>query len=88
MKISLVKGIVDEDVVLVAMNYRLHALGFLSFGNNLVSGNMGLRDQQLAIQWVKANIQHFGGDPNRITIFGESAGKTFYGFVIFIDCRF
>ena len=75
MKISLVKGIVDEDVVLVAMNYRLHALGFLSFGNNLVSGNMGLRDQQLAIQWVKANIQHFGGDPNRITIFGESAGN-------------
>merc|ERR1712241_1141875 len=69
-----VMGIVDEDVVLVAMNYRLHALGFLSFGNNLVSGNMGLRDQQLAIQWVKANIQHFGGDPNRITIFGESAG--------------
>jgi len=68
------QGIVDEDVVLVAMNYRLHALGFLSFGNNLVSGNMGLRDQQLAIQWVKANIQHFGGDPNRITIFGESAG--------------
>ena len=66
----------DEDVVLVAMNYRLHALGFLSFGNNLVSGNMGLRDQQLAIQWVKANIQHFGGDPNRITIFGESAGNT------------
>merc|ERR1719210_1253527 len=69
------QGIVDEDVILVAMNYRLHALGFLSFGNNLVSGNMGLRDQQLAIQWVQANIHHFGGDPSKITIFGASAGS-------------
>ena len=68
------QGIVDEDVVLVAMNYRLHALGFMSFGNKLVSGNMGLKDQNLAIQWVRYNIHHFGGDPNRITIFGESAG--------------
>ena len=47
-------GLVAEDIVLVAMNYRLGALGFLSFGNDLVSGNMGLRDQHLAIQWVQA----------------------------------
>jgi len=66
--------LLTEDVVYVAMNYRLAALGFMSFGNDVVSGNMGLKDQQLAIQWVRYNIHHFGGDPNRITIFGESAG--------------
>merc|ERR1719438_476294 len=66
--------LLTEDVVYVAMNYRLAALGFMSFGNDVVSGNMGLKDQQPAIQWVRNNIHHFGGDPNKITIFGESAG--------------
>merc|ERR1711881_501308 len=64
----------EKDVVVVTINYRLGALGFLTLGNDLASGNLGLRDQQLAIQWTRNYIQNFGGDPNKITIFGESAG--------------
>ncbi|XP_063539334.1 venom carboxylesterase-6 [Cydia strobilella] len=66
--------LVGGGVVLVTLNYRLGALGFLSLGNEEVSGNMGLKDQVMALKWVRDNIEHFGGDPNKVTIFGESAG--------------
>ncbi|CAG7725728.1 unnamed protein product [Allacma fusca] len=64
----------NEDVVLVTINYRLAILGFLSSGDGILEGNLGLKDQVLALEWVKNNIQYFGGNPNLITIFGQSAG--------------
>eukprot|EP00090_Calanus_glacialis_P020465 TRINITY_DN3150_c0_g1_i4.p1 TRINITY_DN3150_c0_g1~~TRINITY_DN3150_c0_g1_i4.p1 ORF type:complete len:682 (-),score=113.06 TRINITY_DN3150_c0_g1_i4:149-2194(-) len=67
-------SLLKEGVIVVTINYRLSSLGFMTFGNDVVSGNMGLKDQALAIQWVKQNIQNFGGNPDKITIFGESAG--------------
>ncbi len=64
------------DVVVVTINYRLGALGYLDL-TSLDSGwtaNLGLRDQIAALEWVRENIEDFGGDPDNVTVFGESAG--------------
>merc|ERR1712080_295469 len=66
--------LLEQDVVLVTFNYRLGPLGFLSTSDGTVSGNQGLRDQTMVLNWVKNNIAKFGGDPNKVTIFGEDAG--------------
>ncbi|XP_037539324.1 cocaine esterase [Nematolebias whitei] len=63
-----------QDVVVVLVQYRLGLLGFLSTGDEHVSGNFGLLDQLQALRWVKEHIHNFGGDPDLVTIFGESAG--------------
>lgn len=58
----------------MTLNYRLGPFGFLSINHPDYSGNMGLKDQRMAIRWVNRNIEKFGGDKNLITIFGHGAG--------------
>ena len=62
------------DVVMVIMNYRLGTLGFLALDDDHTKGNYGLADQMVALDWVHKHIRDFGGDPDRITIAGQSAG--------------
>ncbi|XP_026318749.1 uncharacterized protein LOC113229393 [Hyposmocoma kahamanoa] len=72
--------LVRQEVVLVTINYRLGALGFLCLGTEDAPGNAGMKDQVAALRWVNKNISHFGGDPNNVTIFGESAGGWSVGY--------
>ncbi|XP_044014784.1 cholinesterase 1-like [Aphidius gifuensis] len=67
--------IVSDNVVLVNMNYRLGPLGYLTLDIPEATGNMGMKDQVLALKWVQKNIKKFGGDPNKVTIFGQSSGS-------------
>ncbi|WP_024802167.1 carboxylesterase/lipase family protein [Nocardia sp. BMG51109] len=67
------------DVIVVSMNYRLGAFGYVDFSEfstaaRTFDSNLGLRDQVAALEWVQRNIAAFGGDPGNVTIFGESAG--------------
>ncbi|XP_072940508.1 esterase E4-like [Epargyreus clarus] len=70
------KFLLQHDVILVTINYRLEVLGFLCLDTPEVPGNAGMKDQVAAFRWVQNNISQFGGDPRNVTIFGESAGAS------------
>ena len=64
----------DKAVVVVGINYRLGVLGFLSFDTDDAPGNLGLRDQRTALEWIQREISSFGGDPESVTLFGSGSG--------------
>lgn len=66
--------IMDRNVIYVNFNYRLGPLGFLSTEDEVLPGNLGLKDQVAALKWIKENIQYFGGNPDSVTLTGVSAG--------------
>ncbi|XP_055851927.1 esterase FE4-like isoform X2 [Episyrphus balteatus] len=66
--------LMESEIVLVSLNYRLNALGFLTTRTAEAPGNFGFLDQVMALKWVRDNIGHFGGNSSSVTIFGFSAG--------------
>jgi acetylcholinesterase len=66
--------LLDRDVVLVTINYRIASLGFMSTGTKDAPGNNGFKDQSIALRWIHDHIENFSGDPNSVTLMGQSAG--------------
>ena len=68
------QALAKDGVVIVTVNYRVNVFGFLCLGIPEARGNLGLLDQYFSIVWVRENIHAFGGDPEKITLFGNLAG--------------
>ncbi|GFS12881.1 carboxylic ester hydrolase [Elysia marginata] len=78
----------ENDVIVVSMQYRVGALGFLALESTDAMGNAGLWDQRMALEWVSRNIHYFGGDAHSVTLMGESAGAVSVGLFLVCDlCR-
>ncbi|XP_065219414.1 esterase FE4-like [Planococcus citri] len=74
--------IMHHDIVYVTIGYRIHILGFLNLGLKECSGNQGLKDIIMSLEWIKKNIHSFGGDPNNITVMGSSSGSAIVHFLM------
>nr|AEE61545.1 unknown [Dendroctonus ponderosae] len=72
--------LLEKNVVVATFNYRLGPFGFLATEDGVIPGNAGLKDQAAAIRWVHDNIGLFGGDPEKVTLFGQSAGGASVGY--------
>ncbi|CAI5444066.1 unnamed protein product [Caenorhabditis angaria] len=71
---GIVSNLVQRQIIVVTLQYRLGALGFFTTYTNTIQSNLGMLDQVEAIKWVKTNIHNFGGDPNKITVAGQNDG--------------
>lgn len=67
--------LISTDNVVVTLQYRLGMFGFMDLGFGEFTGNMGLKDQRLAMKWVYENIENFSGNKDQILIFGENSGR-------------
>lgn len=78
---------IDKPIIGISINYRMAAFGFINSAEVEAAGvqNLGLRDQRLALQWVNKHIASFGGDPSKVTIWGESAGAYSVGDHLNVD---
>lgn len=76
---------VENDIIVVSMQYRVGALGFLALDTTEAPGNAGLWDQRMALEWVSRNIHNFGGSPHNVTLMGESAGAVSVGIFLLCD---
>ena len=75
--------LLERDIILVVPQYRLGPLGFLAAGIDSAPGNAGLLDMVLALRWVRDNIVTFGGNPGRVTLFGQSSGAAAAALMLF-----
>lgn len=79
---------VENDIIVVSMQYRVGALGFLALNTPEAPGNAGIWDQRMSLDWVSRNIHNFGGSPYNVTLMGESAGAVSVGIFLICDiCR-
>ncbi|XP_059059025.1 juvenile hormone esterase-like [Achroia grisella] len=78
---------IEEDIIVVTINHRLSVLGFLSFEDNSLPGNAGLKDVVEALKWVKNNIDRFGGNPEKITLMGSHGGAAAVDLIIHSNAK-